>query len=150
MAERALGSRTVGKAGPVSDSRPRSGFKLQICCVTPGELLSLSELLPFFSASLMIEVSAWHIADLANSPVACPTPMEENYPEFSRSGWSDMERAVLYPHPLLQWKKELVLAAAITLAVSPHPSGSQFPQLSMGALTVWILWGSRRQCVRKG
>lgn len=50
-----LGSGTVGRPGPGSNSRPR--FKLQICCVTPGEYPPLPE--PLLLASLRIKISTW-------------------------------------------------------------------------------------------
>lgn len=50
-----------------------------------------------------------------------------------------------------QWKKgpELVLAAAITLAVSPHLSGPQFFHLLMEAITfpLWIVGKQETECV---
>lgn len=68
----------------------------------------------------MIKVSAWHISDLAYSPVAFPTPMGTtlSFPGVDGQTWK--EPFSTPPSSPVDKGPELVLAAAITLAWSPQ------------------------------
>lgn len=102
-------------------------------------------------------MNVWHIAGITNSPVHCVAPVERDYSEFFRRGWSDTAHGRFPwrgPFPTPQWKKEPGLdpAALPTLAVLPHLSGPQFPHMLIGIVLniPWILMEKQEKGVWKG